>query len=936
MFLLGISVLSAAVSCERNMEYELDSNRVSVSFNIVIQDAEPAETKSLLPVPDIETKLTSLTVGAYQNGNIVDRRYFTGTFTNLELTVDGDKEFNVYVLANMGDMRPMLPVKENELSSLTYGISSYTGSNSSLSERGLPMCGMAEYEIGVSELGAITLKRLMAKVIANMSCDWAGAKIQSAKVYNMNKILRPFGFSSATGSDDMLPFYEVEVSGVPSSSLFAVFYVPENMQDLSGAGITNSNDKAADRNAIVAANADRLTYLETEVVSTGKYEGTVRYRSYLGANAISDFSIIGNKRYSWTIHYYSTKIDDFTSDWKHDLNELTVADYSLSLAPTPYAVSVGNQFNYTTTLTKNILYPTASSSSQTLSNSDSNLVWESDNSTVATVNNGVVTGIAHGTTIIRARYTPTGPDFSERIAVATVNVNSVAHELVISPSAPAAVDWQETIHLSAIYYTLTNGVRDAGVNVTLNSGTSWSRVSGSSNISVAKGSTYADVTATNYGVARIGASYAGISAEPVEVTFHKTTHSLVVSPSSSIANVGQKINLTATYYTYVDGVQNNAVNVTVASGTAWTRQSGASNISVTKGTAYAEVTAVTGTTHQTHAVIRATYAGESATSNVTFNDVIEYSLVITPETQSGRTYLIPGSLTAMFYTITNGVANEGQNVTASASWSTVDGTAAKYTVSGGIVSAAVTPASPSVAGSAKVQASYNGKQSNKATVTFVDVQDHELELVKTSAGNGDYQHPVTFRADYWNTTNGFRVGSASNVTSSATWSVTQPLSPNRYTISGGSVSANASVGNHSVAGSPMVTATYSGKTSPQATATFVDVMTYPVNVRLDDGTDANGTKLAVGAQKKFKAWYEVRTNGYVTSSGYQSATWAPGTGSSGSVTITPATSNNPTVTGVTSGSVVLTATVQGHTGTATITVIPWSDDWDDPGEEIEL
>ena len=319
---------------------------------------------------------------------------------------------------------------------------------------------------------------------------------------------------------------------------------------------------------------------------------------------------------------------------------------------------------------------------------------------------------------------------------------------------------------------------------------------------------------------------------------------------------------------------------------------------------------------------------------------ISYELELVKTSVGNATYQSPAIIQARFWTKVDDVrTGEPTDVTDLVNWSCSPGSP-KYTVSAGTVSAHPTNSTPSVAGTTSVTASYTFQGNNynaiaPVSVTFVDVQAHELEIVKTSAGNGDYQHPVTFRADYWNTTNSFKVGSASNVTSSATWSVTQPLSPNRYAVSGGSVSADASVGNHSVAGSPMVTATYSGKTSPQATATFVDVMTYPVAVRLDDGTDANGTKLAVGAQKKFKAWYEIRMNGYVTSSGYQSATWSSTT-SPGAVTITPATSNNPTVTGVTSGSVVLTATVQGHTGIATITVIPWSDDWDDPGEEIEL
>ena len=1317
----GILMASCQKEEDRAVPESLYAGEACV-FSLEEVDPDPVmqETKSLLTDPTIESKQTCATVAVYAGGELVEKKHFTGSLSAMSFDLPINVEYTAYALVNMGDMRSVIPASSASLPSLTYTIPSYTGSTESVNSRGIPMAGSLTFTPGDNQT-AIPVRRLLAKVTATLSCDWAGAKIQNAKVYNMNKTLRPFGTSSATGSSDMLSFQELETADTPAGSLIAVFYVPENVQNLSGTGITSSNDKAGDRNAVVAANADKLTYLETEVASTGKYEGTVKYRSYLGANATTDFSIVRNKRYSWTVHYYSAKVDDYTSDWKHDLDDLTVADYSLSLSPNPQTVAVGSNFSYTTTLTRNVLYPTASSTSSTLPNTDSNLIWETDDSGVATVNKGVVTGVAHGTTTIRARYTPSGADFTERVAVATVNVDNITHELVISPAAPAAADWQETVHLSATYYTLTNGVRDSGTDVTLDAGTTWSRVSGSSSVSVAKGATYADVTATNYGVARIGASYAGVSAEPVEVTFnrtdyalllshtptnakanqtiqmsaklrtttngvatdtnlpatqvswsvltatqsdptaavsvsatgvvstnkavtvqiqgsyagvspavsateevsfeavtdkylqivgspleknvgetitltaklhtvtdgvddggvtvtatwanvsgsdnisvtngsvtasdygtatirasyesytdevtvtfHKTVHSLVVSPASSTANVGQTISLTATYYTYYDGVQTGAQNVTVASGTSWTRDSGAATISVTKGSAYAEVTAVTGATHQTEAWIRATYAGESATAHVIFNDVIDYDLVITPSTQTARTYVSPGSLTATSYTLTNGMPDAGQDVTSSATWNTVDGTASKYTISApGIVHATPTAGSPSVAGDAKVQATYGGKTSNKATVSFVDVitygtvvtpasqsvswrqpgqtlasfaaayktytngfetassnvtasatwavsdgtnfivsagavearnataastkvwatasgaksneaqltvnpvtthtlqitshsgsftafdnealelsaiyktyvngvlttsQDvtgsagwsssnskvttswvspyrnvvttehnaanlplssnitatyldadpavqqvsfqkfdvitHELEVTPASA-SGDYQNDVAFTATYWTLTNGVRTSSV-NVTSTAQWSVTQPLSTGCYSVSGGVVHATPTAAHPSVAGSPVVTATYNAL-SDNSTATFSDVYVKTITVKKDDGTSVEGMRIAVSAQRQLKAWYNKVLNGFVQYDNYiapgtSGAVWSQSSSAPAKVSV----SSTGLVTGLVVGTATVTMTYDGASGSAVVEVIAWSDDWDDPGEEIEL
>lgn len=337
MLILGAA--SAVVSCEREVEYEPASERVGVSFGVVVEDAEPVETKSLLPVPDIETKLTSVSVAVYQSGSIVDRKYFTGTLSNMELTVERGRAFNVYVLANMGDMRSVFPSDESGVSMMTYSIPSYTGSDASLSERGLPMCGRAEYASGATDLGTVTLKRLMAKVTANISCSWAGAQIASVKVYNLNGTLCPYGTggSRAVSSSDIMSVQEYS-AGTSSASGTFVFYVPENCQGTIP-GVTDSSSKSPDYNATVNARQAILTYIETHVNGSGKYGGYIDYRSYLGGSATSNFDIIRNKGYVWNLTFSEDGIQ--VSDWKHG-NFLTWNEYRYALSKSSMTLNVGS------------------------------------------------------------------------------------------------------------------------------------------------------------------------------------------------------------------------------------------------------------------------------------------------------------------------------------------------------------------------------------------------------------------------------------------------------------------------------------------------------------------------------------------------------------------------------------------------------------------
>ena len=278
-------------------------------------------TRSLLTAPDIETKKTSVTLAAYAGGALAGCQHYTTALDAMVLELDPGQTYTLYALVNMGDMTASLPRLESDLESLTYRIPSYTEGAESLAARGLPMAGTLDYP---GHGTVIPVERLLAKVTAHLSCEWEDAAIRSVRVRNLNRVLRPFGEAVMEEDWDQQEFDD----GTGTASGTFVFYVPENRQGTIG-GILTSREKSPDANDEVRARSDRLTYLETTVEGTGTILGTIVYRSYLGRNAVTDFDILRNARYDWTLRFLPDGLQ--YDDWKHD-NDLIDSQTGLHIS----------------------------------------------------------------------------------------------------------------------------------------------------------------------------------------------------------------------------------------------------------------------------------------------------------------------------------------------------------------------------------------------------------------------------------------------------------------------------------------------------------------------------------------------------------------------------------------------------------------------------
>lgn len=879
-------------SCQKETDYDLPEPPVPgerLEFSIEEEDPETVETKSILTDASIETKRTGVTVGVYENGALVDKTYST-SFSGITFTLQSDKTYKLYALVNMGDVQSQLPASEASLASFVYTIPAYTGAGQSVNALGIPMAGSLEYQPGVTSVTAIPVKRLLAKVTAVLSCDWTGAKIKSAKIYNMNKQLRPFGTSAASGASDMLSFQEVQMaSGAGTNSLTGIFYVPENMQG-TVSGITASSNKAGDKNATVGANAAKLTYLEVAIESEGKYDGTVSYRSYLGNNSTTNFDIQRNYRYVWTIHYKSDTVDDFNDDWKHDYDGLEIVDYSLSLSPNPQTISAGANFTYTTTLSKNVIKPTPSSTSSTLGNSEA--TWSSSNTSVATVSSaGVVTGVGAGTANITAKYTPAGSDLSERTATASVTVQAIAYELELSATgATTGLKHNETASVKAMYYKLTDGVRDSGTDVT--SSAVWSHTGGSK-YGVASGVVSANATSSApsvQGTTTVSATYNGLgSMNSVDVAFVDiTTGTTSISPASASGTYLTPAKFTATYVGTVNGFTTENIDVTNAA--TW-NITGSSIYSVSNGSVTAD--ASTGT-HSVagSATVTATYGGSTSSSaTATFTNIVENSLSVSPASGSIQAAGSSVNLTASYITVTNGYETGNVNVNSSATWSSNN---SNVTVSAGTVTANI-----SATGIAVITATYLGKTAT-CTLTISDVEITHYLVVTPATASANVGVDINLTAMYHTVTNGVDDGGV-NVTTSATWSKTSGGSGINVNNSG-KVSASSG-------GTATIQASYGGETGT-ATVTFTDVITYDLEVTSATSSANVGQTIAMTA-KFYTLTNGSRDAGTDVTTNF-STTWSPTTGT---IKVSNSGSTKGQVTATAGGSASIAASYAHSSGT---------------------
>lgn len=575
---LALAAITLSSCSREEATRDMFTSPVKHRFSVEIQDVRKVDTKSVLSASDIETRVSSISIAAYSlsDGSLLSCDHFTEGFDRMALDLCGETGARVYALANMGDMSGAFPTEIADIGGIRYVIPAYTGTSDSIEERGIPMAGVLEYDENASTVPVIPLRRLLAKLSVDLTLHWS-ATLSTVRIKNMNRRLSPFGTSRAESASDV--FHEEMASGGDLSAGSFVFFVPENVQGTVGSAVNASDKNPSDPR--INEKKDILTYLEVSVLGSGKYSGTMIYRSFLGRNATDDFSVEGNRRYSWKVDY----LPDGTTrnDWKHE-NELSWSDYRYQVYATSMAY-IGDPFYVHLRKAEDKYEKGALISAGALKNTNVRLAdWSTEEWSPANFlrfdrvfgdssdNFRIYLGMRKGEGYIRARVSDETGTYTDRALLSCVGPQPV----LSLGASPVSIQLGESVQLSL---TL-DGVNIMGENNTyfyLEKGIFSDPVSGKSNTAdynydyIGRNGVW---TPTETGTYRMYAQYYGqrvpldVSSNSVTLTVSEAdvvSYSLAVDPANPASKeVGQTISLKAWLSTFVNGSRTAYVNVSSA------------------------------------------------------------------------------------------------------------------------------------------------------------------------------------------------------------------------------------------------------------------------------------------------------------------------------------------------------------------------------------
>lgn len=276
---------------------------------------------------------------------------------------------------------------------------------------------------------------------------------------------------------------------------------------------------------------------------------------------------------------------------------------------------------------------------------------------------------------------------------------------------------KETVQLQAMFYVVANNRKEKAEDVTKYC--EWA--SNGKHITVNNNADKGLVTVQSKGGDVIitaiykldGETYsasAEISVKP------DISYAFEVTPSTlHFMNTSETKSLTATYYKVTDGVNDSGTVVTERC--EWSSNDD-TKFSVTNGKVRAKKTGASGT-------ITAKYGSYSDTASVSIESLVEHELVISATTSTtielnGNN----GGVKAIYYTIKDGVKDNGQDVTSSCTWNSSNPN--NITVNKGTVIANKSGVSSSIS------ATYNGVNSNSISFTVKSIEIYELIISPNS------------------------------------------------------------------------------------------------------------------------------------------------------------------------------------------------------------
>jgi uncharacterized protein YjdB len=507
------------------------------------------------------------------------------------------------------------------------------------------------------------------------------------------------------------------------------------------------------------------------------------------------------------------------------------------------------------------------------------VTWSSNNATVASVSNatgsrGTVTGLSGGSATVSATLgNSTG---SASITVTPAALVSIG----ITPADPSLPAGSSTA-LAA------QGTYSDGSSVDVTNMVTWSSDStGVASVSNATGS-QGRVTAVAVGSSTVHATLGAVTAATTVTVTAATLVSIAISPADPSLPAGTSRALVATA-SYSDGSTADVTTAATWSSNA-TRVASVSNASGSQG----DVTAiVTGT-----ATVTATLNSVSGSTTVTVSAPVVTQVVISPAADSVRV-----GATVTYSAVAIYSNNTQTTLGRAATWTSSNTAVATLTTGGRGGAGANVVATAVGTGSSTISATYQGVTgSTTLTVTSATVSSIEITPTNpTLSVNGTRQ--LTATAIYSDAT-------TQDVTAQATWvSNDRTVAP---VSTGGGGPGGGGRGNVTAvaAGSATISATLNGLTATTVvtvtSATLVSIELTPVAPSVALGTTVTFTATAL---------YSDNSTQNVTGR----ATWISSTPRVASISTAGGTRGQALA--LSAGTTTISATLQGVTGTTTLTV----------------
>ena len=571
--MVTIMTAAAASACsagipEYSTETEVTGETAEVRIMISGHEYEDCTKSSFRwqddGISDVEIVITD------EEGKIVDVLY-SNTPSGLSFRGKVGSRYMIWAAANIGGKINVLELKD-----FTSGARSV--SYSQIMSSGIPMYsvdpetgypGPCTVMIGKST-GTVTLDmvRMMAKI--NFKTDLSRLKepesfiVSSIKLYNAVSTYSPFARevrqSRGGGIDYSFDYASKNDLVSVNKGGTITLYAFENMQ---GDLLPGNTDPWAKVPSSIGHEGDCCSYLEMNCsYSTGGIScDDITYRMYLGEDAVTNFDVRRNTRYSITLYPTEEEIDGHRGSWKVESSEW---DDSRRLRFNPSELTVQARGSAVTTVFKSpsdLEYTLTADGFQA-----AGLSWYRNGDQITVTSSTDIT--SQKTATLRAT-TADGQHSDE--CVITVVPATVLTKISISPTSASINEGEtQTYKVTAHYSDMTTSI--------VTSKCSW--VSDDNRTATVSGGT---ARGLNAGTAHITATYNGMKAiSTLTVTENHVpviTHELVVTPEDNTLTEGESVSLKATYYTITDGTRDSGTDVTTSA--TWTVTSGASFISAT-------------------------------------------------------------------------------------------------------------------------------------------------------------------------------------------------------------------------------------------------------------------------------------------------------------------------------------------------------------------